>query len=139
MTRRLTRLGQNTTMTELGQTALGAWSGGHFMHFGERIDDRRLDVLLRPDERVRTVVTADVYGQGDADRVVGAALADMDRDAFRVVGMVATTSCTGRGTGPRASPASPMHGCGDRRSTRPTSVRSPSKASSDAGSTGSTC
>ncbi len=62
-------------MSAPGHTALGAWSGGRFMHFGEPLDDDRLVRLLRPDAAIHTVVTADVYGSGDADLVVGRALA----------------------------------------------------------------
>ena len=54
------------------RTALGTWSGGRFMHFGEPLDDDRLIALFRPDERIRTVLTADVYGQGQADMLLGA-------------------------------------------------------------------
>ena len=31
-----------------GRTAIGTWSGGRFMHFGEPLDDERLAALLRP-------------------------------------------------------------------------------------------
>jgi len=47
-------------------TAIGTWSGGRFMHFGEPLDDERLLAVLRPDEAIRTVLTADVYGAGEA-------------------------------------------------------------------------
>ena len=47
------------------QTAVGTWSGGRFMHFGEPLDDERLLALLRPDDAIRTVLTADAYGAGD--------------------------------------------------------------------------
>ncbi len=50
------------------------------------IDDERLVALLRPDARIRTVVTADVYGQGAADERSGAALAGLDRRRYRLVG-----------------------------------------------------
>jgi len=58
------------------------------MHFGEPIAEDRLVDLLRPDERIRTVVTADVYGQGAADELVGRALAGLARDRYRLVGMI---------------------------------------------------
>src|SRR5260221_647290 len=56
------------------RTALGTWSGGRFMHFGEQLDDERLLALYRPDERIRTVLTPDVYGQGEAHSLLGRAL-----------------------------------------------------------------
>ena len=37
-------------MSAPGHTALGAWSGGRYMHFGEELDDERFVRLLRPDE-----------------------------------------------------------------------------------------
>ncbi len=54
-------------MSAPGHTALGAWSGGRYMHFGEQLDEDRLVRLLRPDAAIDTVVTADVYGAGEAD------------------------------------------------------------------------
>ena len=44
------------------------------MHFGVPLEDDRLLALMRPDERVRTVLTADVYGEGAADTLLGRAL-----------------------------------------------------------------
>jgi aryl-alcohol dehydrogenase-like predicted oxidoreductase len=69
-------------------SALGTWSGGRFMHFGEPLEDDRLLALMRPDERIPTVLTADVYGMGEADRLLGRALEGLDRDAFCLVGAV---------------------------------------------------
>ncbi len=34
--------------TEPGPTAVGTWSGGRFMHFGEPLDDERLIALITP-------------------------------------------------------------------------------------------
>ena len=62
-------------MPDPTRTAIGTWSGGRFMHFGEPLDDERLIALLRPDERLRTVITADAYGAGEADALLGRALA----------------------------------------------------------------
>ena len=61
-------------MPDPTRTAIGTWSGGRFMHFGEPLDDDRLAALLRPDERIRTVMTADAYGAGEADSLLGRAL-----------------------------------------------------------------
>ena len=55
--------------------AIGTWSGGRFMHFGEAISDERLVELLRPEPPLSTVITADVYGTGAADLLAGDALA----------------------------------------------------------------
>jgi aryl-alcohol dehydrogenase-like predicted oxidoreductase len=91
-------------MIELGHVALGAWSGGRFMHFGEPLDDDRLVGLLRPDQAIRTLVTADVYGQGEADRVVGRAIAGLPREEFRLVGMVGHDFTTGTRQGAKGYP-----------------------------------
>ena len=65
-----------------GRTAIGTWSGGRFMHFGEPIDDERLIALLRPGDGIDTVITADVYGAGEADAMLGRALEGVDRDSY---------------------------------------------------------
>src|SRR3954463_3751002 len=66
-------------------TAIGTWSGGRFMHFGAALDDDRLLALLRPDERIRTVLTADAYGSGEADRLLGRARAGVHRRGYSLV------------------------------------------------------
>lgn len=85
-------------------TALGAWSGGRFMHFGEPLDDDRLVGLLRPGGGVDTVVTADVYGQGEADRVVGRSLEGLDRDAYCLVGAIGHDFYKGERQGAKGFP-----------------------------------
>jgi aryl-alcohol dehydrogenase-like predicted oxidoreductase len=91
-------------MLDPTRTAVGAWSGGRFMHFGEPLDDDRLTALLRPDERVRTVLTADVYGQGEADRLVGRALDGIDRDEYCLVGAIGHDFYDGERDGAKGFP-----------------------------------
>jgi aryl-alcohol dehydrogenase-like predicted oxidoreductase len=85
-------------------TALGAWSGGRFMHFGEPLDDDRLVSLLTPGDGIDTVITADVYGQGEADVLVGRAIADTPRDAFCLVGAIGHDFYTGERQGAKGFP-----------------------------------
>jgi aryl-alcohol dehydrogenase-like predicted oxidoreductase len=91
-------------MAQPTQTAIGTWSGGRFMHFGEPLDDERLLALLRPDVAIRTVLTADVYGEGEADRLLGRALAGVERDAYSLVGAVGHDFYTGAREGARGFP-----------------------------------
>jgi aryl-alcohol dehydrogenase-like predicted oxidoreductase len=86
------------------RTAIGTWSGGRFMHFGEPLDDERLVALLRPDERLRTVITADAYGAGEADELLGRALAGVDRDSFCLVGAVGHDFYEGEREGAKGFP-----------------------------------
>ena len=55
-------------MSEPGRSAIGTWSGGRFLRFGATVDEERLEKLLRPGDGIDTVLTADAYGQGEADR-----------------------------------------------------------------------
>ncbi|TMK97954.1 MAG: aldo/keto reductase [Actinobacteria bacterium] len=71
-----------------GPTAIGTWSGGRFMSFGEPLDDGRLRALLRPGDGIDTVITADAYGAGEADRALGEALAGIDREDYCLVGAI---------------------------------------------------
>ncbi|MCB0871776.1 MAG: aldo/keto reductase [Thermoleophilia bacterium] len=91
-------------MVDLGHTALGSWSGGRFMHFGEALDEERYLNLLRPDERISTVVTADVYGVGAADSATGKALAGLPRDSYKLVGIIGHDFYTGERNGPKGFP-----------------------------------
>src|SRR3982751_3546647 len=85
-------------------TALGTWSGGRFMHFGQKLDDERLLALLRPDERIRTVLTADAYGAGEADALLGRALAGLDRSAYALVGAIGHDFYEGEREGAKGFP-----------------------------------
>jgi aryl-alcohol dehydrogenase-like predicted oxidoreductase len=74
------------------------------MHFGEPLDDERLAALVRPGDDVRTVITADAYGAGDADRLLGRALQGADRDAARIVGAVGHDFYEGEREGAKGFP-----------------------------------
>ena len=86
--------------------AVGTWSGGRFMHFGEPIDDERFLALITPDETIRTVITADVYGAGEADAMLGRALgaAQRTRDRMCVVGAVGHDFYDGERNGAKGFP-----------------------------------
>src|SRR5436190_7871836 len=74
----------------LTRTAFGSWSGGRFMHFGEALDDERYVNLVRRSYEMgtRTFVTADVYGGGRADSLLGEALKGIDRGTYSLVGLI---------------------------------------------------
>ena len=91
-------------MLDPTHTAIGTWSGGRYMHFGVALDDERLLALLAPDERIRTVLTADAYGAGAADELLGRALAGLDRDAYCLVGAVGHDFYTGEREGAKGFP-----------------------------------
>jgi aryl-alcohol dehydrogenase-like predicted oxidoreductase len=91
-------------MREPGRTAIGTWSGGRFLRFGETIEEERLEALLRPGGGIDTVLTADTYGQGEADRVLGRALEGVPRDEYSLVGAVGHDFYEGERDGPRGFP-----------------------------------
>ena len=74
------------------------------MRFGEPLDDERFLSLIAPDDAIRTVITADVYGAGDADTMLGRALAGRRRDDTRIVGAVGHDFYTGERDGPKGFP-----------------------------------
>ncbi|HEX2161428.1 MAG TPA: aldo/keto reductase [Thermoleophilaceae bacterium] len=91
-------------MRNPGHLAVGSWSGGRFMHFGEPIDESRLEALLRPGGGIDTVLTADVYGQGAADRLVGRALAGVPREDYCLVGAIGHDFYSGERQGAKGFP-----------------------------------
>src|SRR3954454_9642780 len=86
------------------QTAVGTWSGGRFMRFGEALDDDRFLSLIRPGEGIDTVLTADTYGAGEADTLLGRALAGVPRDSYCLVGAVGHDFYTGERAGAKGFP-----------------------------------
>ena len=87
-----------------GTTAIGTWSGGRYLRFGEQVDEERLESLLRPGGGIDTVLTADAYGQGEADSLLGRALAGVDRGGYSLVGAVGHDFYEGERDGPKGFP-----------------------------------
>jgi len=91
-------------LSEPGRSAIGTWSGGRFLHFGEAIEEDRLVSLLRPGGGIDTVLSADAYGQGEADLVLGRALEGVAREEFSLVGAVGHDFYEGERNGPKGFP-----------------------------------
>jgi aryl-alcohol dehydrogenase-like predicted oxidoreductase len=85
-------------------TAIGTWSGGRFMHFGEPLADERLLALLRPGDGIDTVISADAYGAGEADRLLGGAIEGVDRDSFCLIGAIGHDFYEGEREGAKGFP-----------------------------------
>ncbi len=88
----------------LGHVAVGTWSGGRFMHFGIPLGDERLEALLRPGEGITTVLTADAYGAGEADALLGRALRGVPRDGYVLAGAVGHDFYEGEREGAKGFP-----------------------------------
>ena len=82
------------------------WSGGRFMHFGEPLPDERFLALVRlaHEKGVRTFLTADVYGTGEADRLFGRAMEGIARESYCLVGAVGHDFYTGEREGAKGFP-----------------------------------
>jgi aryl-alcohol dehydrogenase-like predicted oxidoreductase len=90
---------------EPGRAAIGTWSGGRYLRFGEAIAEERLEALLRPvADGIDTVLTADAYGQGEADSLLGRALAGVPRESYSLVGAVGHDFYDGERDGPKGFP-----------------------------------
>ena len=74
------------------------------MHFGEAVDEARLEALLRPGGGINTVLTADAYGAGEADALVGRALSSVPRDTYCLVGAIGHDFYTGEREGAKGFP-----------------------------------
>lgn len=74
------------------------------MHFGEDIGDERLETLLRPGKGIETVMSADAYGAGEADAMLGRAIADVDRETFSLIGAVGHDFYEGERQGAKGFP-----------------------------------
>jgi aryl-alcohol dehydrogenase-like predicted oxidoreductase len=85
-------------------TAIGTWSGGRYMRFGEPLTETRLQALLRPGDGIDTVITADAYGAGAADELLGRALRGVDRDSYCLIGAVGHDIYAGARDGAKGYP-----------------------------------
>src|SRR3954468_9091844 len=88
----------------VGHVAVGTWSGGRFMRFGEAISDERREALLRPGRGIDTLITADAYGAGEADTLLGRALAGVPRGDYALVGAVGHDFYEGERDGAKGFP-----------------------------------
>jgi aryl-alcohol dehydrogenase-like predicted oxidoreductase len=91
-------------MIDPTRTAIGTWSGGRFMHFGEPLSDERLAALLRPGEGIDTVITADAYGAGEADLALGGALRGLPRESYCLIGAIGHDFYEGERDGAKGFP-----------------------------------
>lgn len=91
---------------DLTRTAYGTWNGGRFMHFGEALpEERYINVIQHAYRRgIRTFMTADVYGNGAADELLGRALAGLPRDSYCLVGAVGHDFYSGKRDGSKGFP-----------------------------------
>ena len=91
---------------DLTTTAYGTWSAGRFMHFGETLSEERFLSCIGTawDAGIRTFVTADVYGNGKADELLGQALAAYPREEYSLVGMLGHDFYEGQRQGARGYP-----------------------------------
>jgi aryl-alcohol dehydrogenase-like predicted oxidoreductase len=91
---------------DVTRTAYGTWNGGRFMHFGEPVDEERFLRLIRLayEKGIRTFMTADVYGAGAADEMLGRALEGIPRDSYCLVGAVGHDFYTGKRDGSKGFP-----------------------------------
>lgn len=91
---------------DLTRTAYGTWSGGRFMHFGDELpEDRFLQVIQHAyHSGIRTFMTADVYGNGAADEMLGRALKGIPRETYCLVGAIGHDFYTGKRDGSKGFP-----------------------------------
>lgn len=76
------------------------------MHFGEPLSEERfIQVVQQAYQRgIRTFMTADVYGNGAADELLGRALTGLPRDAYCLVGAVGHDFYSGKRDGSKGFP-----------------------------------
>jgi aryl-alcohol dehydrogenase-like predicted oxidoreductase len=74
------------------------------MRFGEPVEEERLAALLRPGGGIDTVITADAYGAGEADALLGRALTGVPQETYCLVGAIGHDFYTGEREGAKGYP-----------------------------------
>jgi aryl-alcohol dehydrogenase-like predicted oxidoreductase len=87
-------------------TAFGTWNGGRFMNYGQPLDDAQWIATVRRawEQGIRTFLTADVYGSGQADSLLGQALSGVPRDTYCLVGCIGHDFYSARRDGAKGFP-----------------------------------
>lgn len=91
---------------DLTRTAFGTWNGGRFMNFGVALDEERYQQLVRLafQQGIRTFITADVYGTGAADELLGRSLRGLPRAEYALVAAIGHDFYSGRREGSKGYP-----------------------------------
>lgn len=89
-----------------GPALFGMWSGGNFLRFGVPVGPERLKALIRRayEKWIRTFMTADVYGNGEADTILGEVLAGYPRDSTILMGGIGHDFYKGERNGEKGYP-----------------------------------
>ena len=97
---------RNCTSMDVTPTAFGTWNGGRFMNYGQPLDDAQWIATVRHawDRGIRTFLTADVYGAGQADSLLGQALSGVPRDSYCLVGCIGHDFYSARRDGAKGFP-----------------------------------
>ena len=76
------------------------------MHFGLPLSEEEYLAAIRYayDQGIRTFMTADVYGTGDSDTMLGRALEGIPRDSYCLVGIIGHDFYTGERSGSKGFP-----------------------------------
>jgi len=76
------------------------------MHFGEPLSEERFRKVIQHayQQGIRTFMTADVYGNGAADTMLGEALAGLPRDSYCLVGAIGHDFYKGERAGAKGYP-----------------------------------
>ncbi|MBK8295641.1 MAG: aldo/keto reductase [Solirubrobacterales bacterium] len=91
-------------LPELGTGGYRHLERGRFLHFGEAIPEERLIDLLTPGAGMNTVMTADAYGVGEADEVLGKAITGVPRDDYQLIGAIGHDFYNAERDGPKGFP-----------------------------------
>ena len=76
------------------------------MHFGEALSEERFVGAIRHayESGIRTFMTADTYGQGQADTILGDALLSYPRESYCLIGAVGHDFYDGQRAGSKGFP-----------------------------------
>ncbi|EEF60569.1 aldo/keto reductase [Pedosphaera parvula] len=91
---------------DLTRTAYGTWNGGRYMHFGEPLSEERFVEVIQHayKQGIRTFMTADVYGNGAADEMLGRALTGLPRESYCLIGAIGHDFYKGERAGSKGYP-----------------------------------
>lgn len=91
---------------DVTRTTFATWNGGRFVNHGESVDEARWVGLVRRAHRlgIRTFLTPDVYGCGQADQLLARGLEGISRDDYCLTAAIGHDFYSGQPRGPKGWP-----------------------------------
>lgn len=93
-------------MRQPDTSIFGLWNGGRYLHYGVKLEEDAFVKMIRQayDAGLRTFMTSDVYGNGEADEMLRKGLSGIPREDYAIVSLIGHDFYVGERAGAKGFP-----------------------------------